>query len=101
MAQPADLAAVTPTEALRVSGLCAQAEIALVLRSGVAAALLAQAARAAAGLPGAAALEMAAGIARAVDLSDRAPAPAACRKVAQALCRVALQEAQAALMVRA
>ena len=94
------MVAVTPAEALRVSSLCAQAEIALVMRSGVAAALLVQAARAAAGLPAAAALDMAATIARAIDLGDRAPGPAACRKVVQALCRVGLQDAQAALMAR-
>jgi hypothetical protein len=89
---------VTREEALRVAGLCAQVEIALVMRSGVASALLAQAARAADGLAGGDAVSVAARVARSVDLTDSNPAPAACRKVVQALCRIAAQEAQGALL---
>jgi hypothetical protein len=89
---------VTPDDAVRVAGWCAQAEIALVMRSAVAASLLAQAARAADGLPGGGALAVAAKLARTVDITATEPEPAACRKVVQALCRVGLQEAQAALL---
>jgi hypothetical protein len=89
---------VTAHEALRVALLCAQAEIALVRRDPVAGALLAQAARAAEDRPGGDALALAARIARSVDLGEPAPGPSACRKAVQALCRLALQEAQAALL---
>ncbi|MEW6583077.1 MAG: hypothetical protein AB1416_09990 [Actinomycetota bacterium] len=89
---------MTRGDALRVVGLCAQADIALVRRDPVAAALLAQAARAAAGMAGGDALAAAAATARAVDLTDRSPGPAACRKAVQALCRIALQDAQAAVL---
>lgn len=84
--------------AVRLAALCAQAEIALVRRDPVAAALLAQAARAAEGLAPAEELAAAAALARRVDLTERAPASAACRKVVQALCRTALQSAQAGLL---
>lgn len=89
---------MTPGEAVRIAGLCAQAEIALVRRDPVSAALLAQAARAADGLPGGDLLALAASTARTVDVTDRAPGPAACRKAVQALCRIAAQEAQATLL---
>jgi len=89
---------VTADEALRIVGLASQAEIALVRRDGVAGPLLAQAARAAAGRAGGEALASAARLARAVDISSRDEGPAACRKVVQALCRLALQEAQAAVL---
>jgi hypothetical protein len=89
---------VTAPDALRVASLCAQAEIALVRRDPVAGPLLAQAARAADGLPGGDALALAARMARKVDFGDREPGPSACRKVVQALCRLALQEAQGALL---
>jgi hypothetical protein len=89
---------VTPAEALRVAGWAAQSEIALVRRDPVAAALLAQAARAAAGLPPGPALEAAARLVRGTDLADRSPGPAAVRKVAEALCRVAGQRASADLL---
>jgi hypothetical protein len=89
---------MSPAEALRVAGWVAQCEIALVRRDPVAGALLAQAARAADGLPPGPALAAAARLARTTDLADRAPGPAACRKVAQALCRVAAQRSGAALL---
>lgn len=78
-----------------------QAEIALVRRDPVAGSLLAQAARAAEGLAPGRALAAAASLARSVDLGSRAPAAAAARKVAQALCRLALQQAAGALLERA
>jgi aryl-alcohol dehydrogenase-like predicted oxidoreductase len=96
--QPERNPLLTRADGLRLVALCAQAEIALVRRDPVAGPLLAQAARAGEGRRAGHALELAAGIARAVDLADRAPGPAACRKVAQALCRLALQEAQAEVL---
>jgi hypothetical protein len=89
---------MTEREALRIVVWTAQAEIALIRRDPVAGPLLAQAARAADGLPAGPPLAAAAGLARVVDLADRAPQAAACRKAAQALCRVAAQSAQAALL---
>ena len=72
--------------------------MALVRRDPVAGPLLAQAARAADGLEPGPALAAAARLAREVDLADPAPGPAACRKVAQALCRLAGQQACAAIL---
>lgn len=89
---------MTPEQAVRVVGWCSQVEIALVMRSPLVSPLLAQAARAADGLSGGDALALAARVARQVDLGAAEPGPAACRKVVQALCRVALQEAQAGLL---
>ena len=74
--------------------LVSQCEMALVRRDAVAGPLLAQAARAAGGLAGGRCLEVAARIVREVELAEH---PAA-RKVAQALTRIALQEAQAAVL---
>jgi hypothetical protein len=68
--------------------------MALVRKDRVAGPLLAQAARAADGLAGGQTLAVAARLVREVDISDHEPA----RKVAQALTRVASQEAQAALL---
>ena len=95
----AAVAGVTAGEALRIAGWAAQAEIALVRRDPVAPALLAQAARAADGLPPGAALAAAARLARLADLADPAPGPAACRKVAQALCRLAPSRPGAAALL--
>jgi hypothetical protein len=92
---------VTAAEATRVLVLVGQIEIALVRRDPVAGPLLSQAARAAEGLPPGRVLAAAAGIARAVDLADTAPAPAAARKVAQAMVRLAQQETAGALLERA
>jgi hypothetical protein len=89
---------VTAIEAVRLVAALARVEIALVQRDRVAAALLAQAARDAEGLPPGAALAAAARMARAVDFSDRSPGAVAIRKVVQALCRAAAQDAEAALL---
>lgn len=74
---------------LRLVAALAQCEIALVRRDAVAGPLLAQAARAAEGLPVGPRVRAAAGLMRDGEPSD------ALRKVAQALCRAALQDAQA------
>jgi hypothetical protein len=97
--QPPGVARVS-ADALRVAVLCGQADIALVRHDPVAGPLLAQAARAADGLPGGDHLALAAATARAVDLTDRSPGPAAVRKAVQALCRLGLQDAQAAVLSR-
>jgi len=89
---------VTANEAARLLAALSRAEIALVQRDPVATALLAQAARDAEGLAPAPALALAARMARAADISGTAPADAAVRKVVQALCRVAQQDATAALV---
>ncbi|MDX6646397.1 MAG: hypothetical protein QOK40_2124 [Miltoncostaeaceae bacterium] len=89
---------MTAIEAVRLVAALARAEIALVRKDPVAAALLAQAARDADGLTPGPAVAAAARMARDVDLSADAPAAAATRKVVQALCRVAAQDAQAALL---
>jgi hypothetical protein len=65
--------------------------MALVRRDPVAGPLLAQAARAADGLPGGPSLALAARLVR-------LPADDAVRKAAQALCRIGAQEAQAAVL---
>jgi hypothetical protein len=67
-------------------------------RDPIADSFLSQAARAADGLPGGAALQAAASVARAVDVSGSDPTAFAARKLAQALCRLAIQESQAALL---
>jgi hypothetical protein len=85
-------------DGLRLVAALAQCEIALVRRDPTAPALLAQAARHAEGLPGWEEAEAAARLARSVDPAGAAPAERACRKVVQALCRCALQRAQAALL---
>jgi hypothetical protein len=85
---------MTRAQALRVIALASQVEMALVRRDAVAGALLAQAARAVAEGPAADRLRAASDLSRATDLTADEPA----RKVAQALNRVALQEAQAAAL---
>jgi hypothetical protein len=89
---------VSAPDALRLVGLTAQCEMALVRRDAVAPALLAHAARAAEGLPEGLWLDEAARIARTVDLAADRPEARAARKVAQALVRLAAQTAQAALL---
>ena len=83
---------------VRLAASLAQCEMALVRHDPVAAALLAQAARHAEGLPGGPGLAEAAGLARASDLSGDAPQAAAARKVVQALVRAALIETEAGLL---
>lgn len=83
---------------VRLHASLAQCEMALVRRDAVAAALLAQAARHAAGMPGAEWVEAAAGIVRAAGVGGDQPGERAARKVAQALCRCALQTTEAALV---
>lgn len=82
----------------RLLAALAQCEMALVRRDAVAAALLAQAARHAAGLPAGDLVAAAAELVRAVDVTGRTPGERAARKAVQALCRTALQETEAALL---
>ena len=82
-------AAPAGSDALRVVALAAQAEMALVRRDAVAGALLAQAARAADGMPSGPALAEAARLVR------TEPGREAVRQAALSLCRLGLQEAQA------
>lgn len=86
------------TEAVRLVAALAAVEMALVRRDAVAGPLLAQAARAAAGLPVHGLLVQAARITRTVDVTGAEPGQRAARKVAQALCRAAAQRSQAALL---
>ncbi len=83
---------MTTADALRVVTLAAQSEMALVRRDGMAGPLLVQAARAARGMPAGPLLEQAAAIVRA------APEREAVRQAALSLCRMGLQEAQAAAL---
>ncbi|HEX2503859.1 MAG TPA: hypothetical protein VHK00_07945 [Miltoncostaeaceae bacterium] len=85
-------------ELVRLASTLAQCEMALVRRDPVAAALVAQAARHAEGLPPAPAVAAAARLARAVDTTGGAPEQAAARKVVQALVRSAVIEAEAGLL---
>lgn len=85
-------------DAVRLVAAVAQCEMALVRRDDAAGPLLAQAARAARGLPGGEHLTAAGSLVRGLDLSSSNPADAARRKVAQALCRAAGIEAQAAAL---
>ena len=89
---------MTRAEAARIVTLTAQAEMALVRQDPVAGPLLAQAARAAAGLPPGPALAAAAALSRSADPADAEPGAAARRKVTQALCRAAAQTAMARLL---
>lgn len=89
---------MTRADALRLVTQLAAVEMALVRRDPVAGPLLAQAARAAAGLPPGALVAAARDVSRAVDLCADGPAARSARKVAQALCRAAAQSAQAALL---
>jgi hypothetical protein len=87
-----------PLDLARLHAALAQCEMALVRRDNVAAALLAQAVRHAEGLPGGDLVAAAAQLVRAVGVDGSEPAERAARKVAQALCRSALQTTEAALI---
>jgi hypothetical protein len=91
-------AAPARADALRLAVALGAVEMALVRRDPVAGPLLAQAARAARGLPGGDAVAAAAALSRGVDLRGAAPGEAAARKAAQALCRSASQAVQASLL---
>lgn len=80
---------MSTADALRVVTLAAQAEMALVRRDAVAGPLLAQAARAADGMPAGPLLAEAAAMVRGE------PGREAIRQAALSLCRMALQDAQA------
>lgn len=79
---------MSAADALRVVTLAAQAEMALVRRDAVAGPLLAQAARAADGMPAGPPLAEASALVRA------APEREAVRQAALSLCRIGLQQAQ-------
>lgn len=83
---------------VRLTASLAQCEMALVRRDAVAAALLAQAARHAEGLPQGPAVAAAARLARATDPAGRSDEGDAVRKATQALVRSALIEAEAGLL---
>ncbi len=83
---------------VRLTASLAQCEMALVRRDAVAAALLAQAARHAEGLPSAPAAAAAAALARACDPAGDSATADAARKVVQALVRSAQIEAEAGLL---
>ncbi len=83
---------MTLADHLRVVALAAQAEMALVRRDEVAGPLLAQAARAAAATPAGPVLAAAADAVRARGGDE------ATRRAALSLCRIGLQEAQAAAL---
>jgi len=89
---------VTAADAVRLVAALAAVEMALVRRDPVVGPLLAQAARAAAGLAPGPLVAAAAAASRAVDLSGDTPAERAARKAVQALCRAAAQECQAAAL---
>ena len=89
---------MTRAEAVRLTHALAQCEIAMVRKDPVAGPLLAQAARAAKGLPPGPLVAAAARVVRLIGDDAPAEAAAAGRKVAQALCRAAVQETQAALL---
>jgi hypothetical protein len=83
---------------VRLAASLAQCEMALVRRDPVAAALLAQAARHAGGLPSGPAPAAGAELARASDPAGDSAEAVAARKVIQALVRSALIEAEAGLL---
>ena len=86
------------TQAVRLSAALAQCELAVVRRDTVAPALLAQAARHAAGLPPGEFVAAAAALARLLDPAGGGPDQEAARKVVQALCRAAVLEVDAVLL---
>lgn len=92
---------MSAADAVRVVAALAQCEIALVRRDPVAAALLAQAARHAEGRPEGPLVAAAAALARAADVTAAGGDARAARKAVQALCRAALQAAQAELLAGA
>lgn len=83
---------------VRLAGSLAQCEMALVRRDAVAAALIAQAARHAEGLPEEALVTAAARLTRSCDLTGGTAEAAAARKAAQALVRAAVIGAEAGLL---
>jgi hypothetical protein len=83
---------------VRLAAALAQCEMTLVRRDPVAAALLAQAARHAEGLPAGPAAAAAAALARSCDPAGGSAEAAASRKVVQALVRSALIETEAELL---
>lgn len=85
-------------EAVRLVAALGAVEMCLVRRDPVAGPLLAQAARAADGLPVGSLLAGARDLLRTAPEGESPDAAAARRKVAQALCRAAAQEAQARLL---
>jgi hypothetical protein len=89
---------MTRAEAVRLCAALAQCEMALVRRDPVAPALLAQAARHAAGLPPADDVAAAARLARTAAGLDPGPPADAARKAAQALCRAAVIAVDEALL---
>ncbi len=91
---------LSPADGVRLCASLAQCEIALVRRDPVAPALLAQAARHSDGLACGALVAAAAALARSLDPAGDDPAQRAGRKVVQALCRAAVQQAEASLLGR-
>lgn len=87
-----------PDEAVRLVTALGAIEMCLVRRDAVTGPLLAQATRAAEGLPVESWLRAARDLARTVDLAATDDASAAVRKVAQALCRAAAQAVQGELL---
>ncbi|MFN8122393.1 MAG: hypothetical protein U0237_08195 [Thermoleophilia bacterium] len=89
---------MTRPEAVRLVAALGAVEMALVRRDPVAGPLLAQAARAADGLPPGPYVAAAARLSRTIALHGAEPGAAAARTAAQALCRAAAQVAQAAAL---
>ena len=89
---------MTAAEAVRLTAALAAVEMCLVRGDPVAGPLLAQAARAAEGLPPAGLLATARDVSRAVDVTGDGDGPRAARKVVQALVRAAAQGCQSALL---
>lgn len=89
---------MSAADAVRLVAVLSQCEIALVRRDAVAAALLAQAARHAEGRPEGPLVAAAAALARGTRVTAAAGDARAVRKAVQALCRAALQAAQAELL---
>mgnify|MGYP003375480114 CR=1 FL=1 len=85
-------------DAVRLVAMLGAIEMCLVRRDAVTGPLLAQAARAAEGTSAAPYVQAAARLVRAHDLTARTADVAPVRKVTQALCRAAAQEAQAAAL---
>lgn len=92
------VAEVRRTDAVRLVAALGAVEMALVRQDPIAAPLLTQAARAAAGTGLAGWLEAAATITRDPAFTEDDPGARARRKVVQALCRASAQGAQAAIL---
>lgn len=89
---------MTAADAVRLTAALAAVEMCLVRRDPVTGPLLAQAARAADGLPPGPLVALAHAAARSADLAAEDEASRAARKAVQALCRAAAQMSQAALL---